>query len=67
LKEQGVDKRGQRICMSEGLTKIAQHLRMRRTKQVNIKLEKSTNYIQFDWVKFMSKEYFGVVGAVNER
>ncbi len=39
---------------------------MRSTKQVNNKLEKSANYIQFDWVEFMSKEYFGVVEAVNE-
>ncbi len=52
--------------MSEGLTKTAQHSRMRSTKQVNNKLEKSANNIQFDWVKFMSKEYFGVVEAVNE-
>ncbi len=39
---------------------------MKSTKQVNNKLEKSANYIQFDWVEFMSKEYFGVVEAVNE-
>jgi hypothetical protein len=66
LKERGIDKRGQRIRMSEGLTKIAQHSRMRSTKQVNNKLEKSANFTQFDWVKFMSKEYFGVIEAVNE-
>ncbi len=66
MKERGVDKRDQRIHTSEGLTKTAQHLPMRSTKQVNNKLEKSANYIQFDWVKFMSKEYFGVVEAVNE-
>ncbi len=39
---------------------------MKSTKQVNNKLDKSANYIQFDWVEFMSKEYFGVVEAVNE-
>ena len=33
---------------------------------MNNKLEKSANYIQFDWVEFMSKEYFGVVEAINE-
>ena len=36
------------------------------TKETNNKLEKSANYIQFDWVEFMSKEYFGVVEAINE-
>jgi hypothetical protein len=66
LKEQGFNKRGQRIRTSEGLTKNTQYSRMRSTKQVNNKLEKSANYIQFDWVEFMSKEYFGVVEAINE-
>jgi len=36
------------------------------TKETNNKLEKSANYIQFDWVEFMSKEYFGVIEAINE-
>jgi len=36
------------------------------TKETNNKHEKSANYIQFDWVEFMSKEYFGVVEAINE-
>jgi hypothetical protein len=66
LKEQGFDKRGQRIRTSEGLTKNAQRYRMKCTKQLNNKLEKSANFIQFDWVEFMSKEYFGVVEAINE-
>jgi hypothetical protein len=66
LKEQGFNKRGQRIRTSEGLTQNTQYSRMRSTKQVNNKLEKSANYIQFDWVEFMSKEYFGVVEAINE-
>ncbi len=39
---------------------------MKCTKQLNNKLEKSANFIQFDWVEFMSKEYFGVVEAINE-
>ncbi len=39
---------------------------MKSTKQVNNKLDKSANYIQFNWVEFMLKEYFGVVEAVNE-
>ncbi len=66
MKERGFDKRGQRICTSEGLIKNAQTFRMKSTKQVNNKLDKSANYIQFDWVEYMSKEYFGVVEAVNE-
>jgi hypothetical protein len=66
LKERGFDKRGQRICTSEGLTKNAQTFCMKSTKQVNNKLDKSANYIQFNWVEFMLKEYFGVVEAVNE-
>ena len=39
---------------------------MRSTKQLNNKLEKSANYMQFDWVDFMSKEYFDVVEAIND-
>ncbi len=66
MKEGGFDKHGQRIRTSEGFTKNAQTFRMNSTKQVNNKLDKSANYIQFDWVEFMSKEYFGVVEAVNE-
>ena len=48
------------------MTKNAQRIRMWITKETNNKLEKSANYIQFDWVEFMSKEYFGVVEAINE-
>jgi hypothetical protein len=39
---------------------------MRSTKQVNNKLGKRADYILFDWVEFMSKEYFGVIDAINE-
>jgi hypothetical protein len=35
MKEQGVDKRGQRIRTSEGLTKNAQQWHMRSIKQMN--------------------------------
>jgi hypothetical protein len=66
MKEQGVDKRGRRIRTSEGLAKNAQLRHMRSTKQVNNKLGKRTDYIKFDWVKFMSKKYFGVIEAINE-
>ncbi len=67
MKERGIDKRGQRIHMSEGLTNNAQLRHMRSTKQVNNKLgKKRTDYIKFDWVEFMSKECFGVIEAINE-
>jgi hypothetical protein len=52
--------------MSEGLTENAQQWHMRSTKQVNNKLGKRAAYIKFVWVGFMSKEYFGVINAINE-
>ncbi len=39
---------------------------MRSTKHVKHKLGKKALNIKFDWVKFMSKEYFGVIDAINE-
>ena len=66
MKERGVDKCGQRIRTSEGLTKNAQTCNIRNTKQVNEKLGKRADYLMFDWVQFMSKEYFGVIDAINE-
>ncbi len=66
MKAQGVNSPCQRICTSEGLTKNAQLRHMRRTKHVNHKLGKKALNIKFDWVKFMSKEYFGVIDAINE-
>ncbi len=66
MKEQGIDKRGQRIHTSKVLTKNAQTCNIRNTKQVNEKLGKRADYLMFDWVQFMSKEYFGVIDAINE-
>jgi hypothetical protein len=66
MKEQGVDSCGRRIRTSEGLTEIAQQQHKRKTKQVNNKLGKKADYIMLDWVQFMSKEYFGVIDAINE-
>jgi hypothetical protein len=63
MKEQGVDKRGRRIRTSKGLTKNAQTCNIRNTKLV--KLGKRADYLMFDWVQFMSKEYFGVIDAIN--
>ncbi len=39
---------------------------MRFTKHVNEKLGKRADYLMFNWVQFMSKEYFGVIDAINE-
>jgi hypothetical protein len=66
MKARGVDSRGQRIRMSEGLTKNAQLQHMRSTKHVNHNLGKKALNIKFDWVEFMSKEYFGVIYAINK-
>ncbi len=66
MKERGVDKHGQRIRKSKGLTKNAQTCNKRITKQTNEKLGKRADYLMFDWVQFMSKEYFGVIDAINE-
>ena len=52
--------------MSEGLTNNAQQWHMRSTKHINHKLGKQANYIKFNWVEFMSKEYFAVIKAINE-
>jgi len=38
---------------------------MRLTKHVNEKLGKRADYLMFDWVQFMSKD-FGVIYAINE-
>ncbi len=65
MKERGVDKRGQRIRTSEGLTNNAQKNCMKCTKKMNNKLGKRADNIKFDWVKFMSKEYFGVIDAIT--
>jgi hypothetical protein len=66
MKERGVDKHGQKIRTSKGLTKNAQTCNIRNTKQVIEKLGKSAHYLMFDWVQFMSKEYFGAIDAINE-
>ncbi len=40
---------------------------MRSTKHVNHKLGKKALNIKFDWVEFMSNEYFDVIDAINKR
>jgi hypothetical protein len=66
MKERGIDKRGQRIRTSKGSTKNAQMCNIRNTKHVNEKLGKRADYLMLNWVQFMSKEYFGVIDAINE-
>ncbi len=69
MKEQGIDKRGRRIRTSKGLTKNGQTCNMRITKQVNEKPGERADYLMFDWVQFMSKEYFCLsvsVGGILE-
>jgi hypothetical protein len=66
MKERGIDKRGRRICTSKGLTKNAQTCNIRNTKQMNEKFGKRADYMMFDWVQFMLKDYFGVIDAFNE-
>jgi hypothetical protein len=39
---------------------------MRSTKHVNHKLGTKALNIKFDWVEFMSNEYFGVIDAIDE-
>jgi hypothetical protein len=39
---------------------------MKCTKKMNNRLGKRADYIKFDWVEFMWKEYFGVIDAINE-
>jgi hypothetical protein len=66
MKAQGVDSCGRRIRTSESLTKNAQLQHMRSTKHVNHKLGKKALNIIFDWVEFMSNEYFSVIDSINE-
>ncbi len=33
---------------------------------MNEKLGKRADYLMFDWLQFMSNEYFGVMDAINE-
>ena len=64
--EHGRNKRYRRQRTSEGLTKNIQWCRSRRSKQLRCKLNSETNYIQFDWVEFMSKDYFQVIDSIND-
>ena len=64
--EHGRNKRYRRQRTSEGLTKNIQLCGSRRSKRLRCKLNMETNYIQFDWVEFMSKDYFQVIDSIND-
>jgi len=48
------------------MTRKTQMCRGRRCKRSRTKLNLETNYIQFDWVEFMSKDYFQVIDSIND-
>ncbi len=38
----------------------------RTSKRLRCQLNSNSNYIRFDWVEFMSTEYFRVIDAIND-
>ena len=38
----------------------------RTSKQLRCQQNTDTNYIRFEWVEFMSTEYFRVIDAIND-
>ena len=61
-----MNKRGQRERTSEGLTKNMKWVKDRTSKRLRCQLNSNANYIRFDWVEFMSTEYFKVIDAIND-
>jgi hypothetical protein len=61
-----VNKRGQRERTSEGLTDSMKWVKDRTSKQLCCQLNSNANYIRFNWVEFMSTEYFKVIDAIND-
>lgn len=64
--DNGKYKRYRRERTSEGLTNNIQWIRDRRSKRLRCNLNMETNYIQFVWVEFMSKDYFKVIESIND-
>ena len=62
-----MNKCGQRERTSEGLTKNMRRAQDHTSKRLHYQLNSKANYIRFDWVKFMSTEYFKVIDAINEQ
>ena len=61
-----MNKRGQRERTSKGLTKNMRQVIGHTSKQLRCQLNTDANYIRFDWVEFMSTEYFRVIDAIND-
>ena len=61
-----MNKRGQRERTSEGLTDAMRRAQDHTSKRLRCQLNSNANYIRFDWVEFMSKEYFKVIDAIND-
>ena len=61
-----MNKRGQRERTSEGLTNNMKYVKDRTSKRLRCQLNTDANYIRFDWVEFMSTEYFRVIVAIND-
>ena len=53
-----MNKRGQRERTSEGLTNNMKWVKDRTSNRLRCQLNSNANYIRFDWVEFMSTEYF---------
>ncbi len=66
LSAHGLNKRHRRERTSEGLTNNIQRVRDCRSKRLQCQLNSESNYIKFDWVELMSKDYFQVIDAIND-
>ena len=61
-----MNKRGQRERTSEGLTDTMRRAKDHTSKRLRCQLNSNVYYIRFDWVEFMSTEYFRVIDAIND-
>ena len=61
-----MNKSGQREHTSEGLTTNMRWEKDRTLKRLRCQLNTDVNYIRFNWVEFMSTEYFRVIDAIND-
>ena len=63
LSARGLNKRHRR---KHTRTNNIQRDRDHRSKWSQCQLNSESNYIKFDWVEFMSKDYFQVIDAIND-
>ncbi len=66
LSARGLNKCHRRERTSEGLTNNIKRVRDPRSKWLQCQLNSESNYIKFDWVECMSKDYFQVLDAIND-